>query len=344
MKKGIFAICDLEPAYAFNFMDYVNTRGRLSFEAQAFTSTSSLCEYARNHPVEILLISGNAMKQEIRMLEIEKIVILSEGELLPEFLEYPWVYKYQSSKNIMREIMKYYSEIWTLSEESSVYKPSIKIIGIYSPVKRTLKTSFALTLGQILAKERATLYLNLEEYSGFSTLFEQSFSTDLSDLMYYIRQGKSNMIHKLNETIQTLNNLDYIPPAMSPIDMKSVLLEEWMTLIDEIVKKSVYERIIIDFGESIDGLFSLLMQCHKVYMPIREDAISAAKIEQYEKLLSMSGYEKLLQKTSKIKLPFHSNFSGKEYYVNQLIWGELGDFVRDLVRKEERRDEKGEEC
>lgn len=340
MKKGIFAIYDLEVSYAFNLMDYINTKARIPLEVQVFTNLNSLCEYAVNNPVEILLISGSAMGQEIKMLGIERVIILSEGNLLPEFLEYPWVYKYQSSKSIMREILKYYSEIWKLQEDSAVYKSSVKITGIYSPVKRTLKTSFALAFGQILAKERAVLYMNLEEYSGFEELLHQSFSSDLTDLIYYIRQGKSNMIPKLNETIQTLNNLDYIPPAMSPIDLRNVSLEEWMTLLEEIVKKSVYERIIIDFGEGIDGLFSLLMQCSKVYMPIKEDVISSAKIGQYEKLLTMSGYEKLIEKTKKIKLPFHNNFNNKEYYVNQLIWGELGDFIRELIRKEEQEDER----
>ena len=35
--------------------------------------------------------------------------------------------------------------------------------------------SFALTLGQILAKERAVLYLNMEEYSGFEELMGKGF-------------------------------------------------------------------------------------------------------------------------------------------------------------------------
>ena len=48
-----------------------------------------------------------------------------------------------------------------------VLKKTMVIIGVFSPLGRCLKTSFALALGQILAKERAVLYLNLESYSGF---------------------------------------------------------------------------------------------------------------------------------------------------------------------------------
>ena len=38
MKKNIFAVCDLEVDYAFNFMDYLNQKKNLPFEIQAFTT------------------------------------------------------------------------------------------------------------------------------------------------------------------------------------------------------------------------------------------------------------------------------------------------------------------
>ena len=44
-------------------------------------------------------------------------------------------------------------------------------------------------------------------------------------------------------------------------------------------------------------------------------------------------YEEVLGKTIKLKLPFHSSFGKKEHYVEQLIWSELGDYVRQLIRK-----------
>lgn len=44
--------------------------------------------------------------------------------------------------------------------------------------------------------------------------------------------------------------------------------------------------------------------------------------------------EEVLGKTIKLKLPFHSSFGKKENYVEQLIWSELGDYVRKLIREE----------
>lgn len=41
MKKNIFAVCDLEVDYAFNFMDYLNQKKNLPFEIQAFTTADA---------------------------------------------------------------------------------------------------------------------------------------------------------------------------------------------------------------------------------------------------------------------------------------------------------------
>ena len=52
-KKNIFAVCDLEVEYAYNFMEYLSQRRNLPFEVQAFTSAEILCEYAKTQHIFI---------------------------------------------------------------------------------------------------------------------------------------------------------------------------------------------------------------------------------------------------------------------------------------------------
>ena len=89
MKKQIFAV------YACNFMDYLNTRKSIPFEVQAFTSVESLLAYGKENPIELLLISAEAMCKEVKELNIGKIVILTEGNHPEEWDSYKGVYKYQ---------------------------------------------------------------------------------------------------------------------------------------------------------------------------------------------------------------------------------------------------------
>ena len=166
MRKNIFAVCDLEVDYALNFMEYLNHKKNIPFEIQAFTTAESLIAYGKKVPIELLLISGKAMCREVQELDIGKIVILSEGVHPPELDRYPSVYKYQASSDVIREVMACYGAEKAIDPVAfPVLKKNTEIYGIYSPLGRCLKTSFALTLGQILAKDKAVLYLNMEEYS-----------------------------------------------------------------------------------------------------------------------------------------------------------------------------------
>ena len=335
MKKQIFAVCDPEVEYARNFMDYLNRKKNLPFEVQAFTSLESLIAFAKENRIELLLVSADVMCREIRELDVGKLIVLTEGVQPPELESYTGVYKYQSSAQVVREVMACYGEERAVvPAQAPVLKKTTEILGVYSPLGRCLKTSFALTLGQILARERSVLYLNLEEYSGFEELFGRSFSGTLSDLLYYVRQGDQNLNARMNGMIQSVGHLDFIPPVQSPPDIRGTPWQDWICLIQEIVLHSSYEVLVLDAGNGIDEVFQLLDLCRRIYMPVRNDRMSLCKIAQYENLVRALDYPQLLTRTTKMKLPFHSDGGGGGSYVEQLVWSELGDYVKELVRKE----------
>ena len=334
MKRNIFAVCDLEVDYALNFMDYMNRKKNIPFEIQAFTSVENLIAYGKQTHIELLLISGRAMCREVRDLDIGKIIILSEGVHPPELDQYPSVYKYQSSSDVLREVMACYgAEKKTVADQIAVLKKTTEIIGIFSPLGRCLKTSFALTLGQILAKERAVLYLNMEEYSGFEELMGKGFAHNLSDLLYYVRQDNQNLLYKMNSMIQTINNLDYVPPVQMPADIRTTAWQDWERLFQMLILDSSYEVIVLDIGCGIDENFQLLDMCKKIYMPV------LCKIAQFENLVRIWDYPQILEKTEKINPPFHMATCLSPAYVEQLMWSELGDYVRNLLRKESQKKE-----
>jgi hypothetical protein len=333
LRRHIFAVCDLEEAYACNFMEYLNQKKNIPFEIHAFTSAEHLLEFAGTCPIEILLISDKAMCPEIQELHVGQLIILSEGVHHPDLDQYPSVYKYQSSDAVIREVMSCYGEEQRNHEPLTSWKRSMDIIGIYSPLGRVLKTSFALTLGQLIARDKAVLYINLEEYSGFEYWMGQSYERNLSDLIYYIRQSNSNLIHKINGMVQTINNMDYLPPALSFADVRGVTFEEWSQLLEILYLQSSYEVVILDLGDGVDELFALLDRCTRIYMPVRQDKLSQGKIAQFENLLRLWDCVPVLEKIEKLRLPYHNASGDGAEYVDQLIWSELGDFTRGLLRK-----------
>ena len=97
--------------------------------------------------------------------------------------------------------------------------------------------------------------------------------------------------------------------------------------------------VILDIGGAIDGIFQMLDMCKRIYMPVLSDSVSVSKISQFENLVRIWDYPQILEKTEKINPPFHMATCLSPAYVEQLMWSELGDYVRNLLRKESQKKE-----
>lgn len=336
MKKSILAICDLEESYACNLTEYMNERKNTPFDVMAFTNLESLSEFAQKNHIDLLLISTQAMCDEVKQLDIGRIIVLSEGELPEHVLEEPQVYKYQASDSLIAEVMGVYAAAVPCRQPSLFTSTAVKmeILGVYSPLARVGKTSFALTLGEILAEKKNVLYVNLEDYNGFEALFSQNYRADLSDLIYFARQREGNMIFKLNSMIQTFRKLDYIPPAFSPCDLRDVGCEEWIRFLQEIGACGSYEVLILDLGYQVDEVYQILRQCRKVYMPVLEDAVSRSKLLQFEKNLSALDCQDVQEKICRLHLPEWSGEPGGKDGIERMVNGAMGSWVRKLLARE----------
>lgn len=335
MKRNVMALCDLETAYAVNFMEFVNKRSKnVPFEVHAFTSVEQLKVFLESRSIELLLISEQAMCREVSEYPIGRIVILSEGIHKPNFDLYPSVNKYQPSTALIREVLSYYAEEECEHEDAAVMKENTTVIGVYSPVGRCLKTSFAITLGSLLGRERAALYLNFESCAGFPELFHKTFRRDLSDLLYYIRQEPSNLADKVNAMVESVGDLDYLPPVRSMQDLWNTGAEEWLKLLHLLKERTNYEILILDFGSAMNGLREMLEFCDLIYMPVKKDVMSGAKIAQFDELLRLWKCEELKEKIRKISIPYRPGMERYDRYAEQLAFGPLGDFARQQIDRE----------
>lgn len=177
-----------------------------------------------------------------------------------------------------------------------------ELIGIYSPVHRIGKTRFALDLGKELARKEPVLYLNLEEYSGGSYYFSDQTGQTLADLLYYSRQEKGNLGLRVSTMAGQDEELDYILPMPYVQDLQGVSGEEWLKLFEQILENCIYQKVILDLGDSVNGLFRILEACHTVYTPYIEDEAARAKLNQYAENLRKTGKESVLEKTIQKKL------------------------------------------
>lgn len=334
MKEIILAICDMDAGYADRLVQYISARQGLMLKPIEFTNRQSLLEYLNDNHIDILLISQEMMEEELSEKKVQKIIILSTGLISSNYVNFPSIYKYQSSETVIREVLNYFADI--KKDEDNVIAVSGKnteIIGVYSPVRQIGQTTFALTMGQILSADYSVLYINMEEFSAFEKVFQTGVGGNLSDLMYLYRQNPQTLTIKLQSVIRHFHGMDYIPPLLYSGDLRNVRTEEWTGLIRKIAETGTYDKIILDIGSMIEDIFKMLDICHTSYMPVNSRWISLMKVSVYEEYLLKSDRENILNKTQKVNIPEINIDKFDENYLEQQMWGNLGEIIRKKLKE-----------
>ena len=303
MNHKNFVICDSEVLYVDRFMEMLSRRKEVAFQVRACTSLTHLMSLEKEQSIDLLLITDEYSGEERSRVPAGRVFVLTRGRKIEVGSHETPVYKYQSADEILTQILQTCLDHQDEDFFQVISKNNRRLIGVYAPIHRSGKTTFALALGKELAKKGSVLYMNLEEYAALGVQFPKESGQDLSDLLYFVRQESGNFGLRVSTIVSQMEELDFVPPMRSCEDLKSVTAQEWQMLLGQILDKSIYETVILDLGESVQGLFAILELCHSIYMPVLEDEISMAKIQCYEQNLQLMGLEKLVGRTTQFVLP-----------------------------------------
>ena len=73
----------------------------------------------------------------------------------------------------------------------------------------------------------------------------------------------------------------------------------------------------------------------RIYMPVRKDKISKAKIEEYEKYLDICGWENLKDKIYKFSVDVLNDSEQEGLDMEEFYQGKFGSMVRTMLKKED---------
>lgn len=97
-------------------------------------------------------------------------------------------------------------------------------------------------------------------------------------------------------------------------------------------KEHAVEILLVDVGQMGRGALPVLSVCDVVYMPIREDMVSAAKLEEFDEYLEEADDGSVRDRIQRLRLPSPARIGRREGYLEQLLYGEMGDYVRQLLK------------
>lgn len=331
MRKKEVVICDSNEVYAQRLQEYLAEERSLPFAVVFYTDYKKCIEYLSVGKAEVCVVSEDMVADKNVEMELCKYVKhrITLCEDLNAMSEND-IFRYQSADALIEQICK----IADLDSRSSRVKDeggASKLIGIYTPIGRCLQTSFSLVLGQMLAAKYKVLYLNFEAYSGFTQMLQRDFNADMADLLYYFKNISKDFSGQFAGMKQTINGLDYIPPAFSYIDISQILPNEWEYFLNALGREGGYDYILLDLTDYVQGLYQILRNCSYVYTITRNDGMALAKITHYENVLKELAYEDVLAKTKKCSFPIYRQLPAEP---ENLLYSELADYARRILRED----------
>lgn len=301
MSDKNVVICDREIRYANGLGENIAEREDLAVKVYVCSSFEHVLELEQAKKIHIFIVDEEITYAQRTQIGANQVFVLARGKVT-DLGEEEWaIGKYQCADEIIRQVFEFYVDRTKENVMRCMNKERARMVAVYSPIHRVGKTSFALALGRECVRKKKVLYLNLEEYAGMEA--SRDTNMNLGDLLYYLRQGNGNLGIRLQSVVREHEGLDVVPPIPVVLDLKEVTWEEWEALITELVENSLYEMVILDVGESVQGLFSLLERCDRVYMPVLEDEISRRKLKQYQDNVEQLKLEKLKRITYQFVMP-----------------------------------------
>lgn len=271
MEREIIAICDTDKEYSTAVSKYIQEQRMLQVEVQIFTSPEALKEGLQNQKMQLLVITKDFEEVLEDMEEVPKYILLSESrKTLPE-KNVPVIFKYQSVRKIIKEIMNTMLNDMPAQMQMIVKRElKGKIIGVFSPSPHISSTKYAFAVAKELAKRHRVLYITLEPFS------QGGMEDGLSELLYYTRENGCNLLLKIQSIVNIKDNVDCILPVSNYKDLLEIQTEDIKKWIEGMCHPEGYDYVVVNMEFVGKVTFEIMNHCEWICLPKDEENYEAS--------------------------------------------------------------------
>lgn len=323
MKQGKMIILDPDAEYGKRLAEYFNVSDWMPFGAEFFSDSDTMEVYIKTAEPDLLLVNESLLKEEFREIPL---LVLCETLMIAE-MDSPQIYKYQSAREIGKEIISWYA-VQSRRRPLVAKHQKLTITGIYSLDKKREKNLLSWETAKFYGKKGKTLYLNLEPYSGMEQYLGPFHGESLSDYLFFLRQGRGNMGFRLRGMTEPAAGVDILPPAKAREDIRDIGQEEWSRLIQVVEEETEYVYLVLDISEAAGDFVFWLDVCDCLLMPVGEDFYSQSRKREMQEFLERRTEKELLDKW--IVCSFGGWKGIREY--GQECHPEMEDFLKKLLQ------------
>lgn len=291
MKQGKMIILDPDWEYGKRLAEYFNVSDWMPFKAEVFSDSETMESYIKDMTPDLLVVNERLLKEEFREIPL---LVLCETLMVAE-MDSPQIYKYQSAREIGREIVSWYA-MQAKRHTILARQEKLRIVGVYSLDRKREKNLLAWEVAKYYGKKGRTLYLNLEPYSAMGQYLRNFSGESLSDYLFFLRQNRGNTGLRLQGMTEQLAGVDILPPARAWEDIRDIRTEEWSRLVQAVKTETEYGYLIFDISEAAGDFVFWLSVCEKILMPVGDDFYSQMRKKEMQTFLEMRTDKELLDK------------------------------------------------
>lgn len=285
-------IADSDSVYLERVSKYIQEK-HTQFELYSFSSAEYLDEYlkAPNVKVDILLCSDDLFSPTVQGADAAVKAVLSDGTY-DAYTEYEHINKYQKAENIITAIQIKYAEITGRTDSLAGKPKDSRVVGVYSPVGGSGKTTLAVAVGKALAEQnRKVLYLNYECICSTADFFMTN-NSGMSEVYLAAMSSNTNAGLKViaNKVNDSVTGVDFVGCAESMLEFNELSADNLANIIKQTDELNEFDYIIVDFDSTLSAdKFKLLSICDKIIMPFTLSPLSVTKMNCLMKEREMHG-------------------------------------------------------
>lgn len=301
MTKLNLVIADTDELYLNHLTNYLSENVK-TFEVFSFTTESSLIKFINENAnkIDVIVFAEDFLNEAVGTANIPAKILLSDGSAVKNN-GFEIINKYQKAEKFINDILMVYAEKTGRTEVVSRGNKDTRIIGFYSPVGGSGKTTLAVAAAVALsAQGKKVFYLNLERINSVSEVMNEANNGNMSDVYLAVKTKGANIGLKVmaNKHTDIRTGVSYINPAESSLEINELNVDEIKKLIKEIDGLREFDVIIADFDGELDRDKISVLECiDKIFVPFTADGLSLYKMKAFIKEINM--YDELKELADK---------------------------------------------
>ena len=332
--KRIMAIRTEDREYAEELAKNLNRREDVIFQILIFTDKNAYDDYKKENRIDVLLCDETLLVECENESNATVVCGLSEINTANDTAgQTNIIFKYQSSDDIMKEIMKRFnaSQKTDIKTAGTAVK-SNKIYCICSPVGGSFSSTFALALAVYLAEKERTLFVSFDPFFTLPGKEKNPAQKDLTDIIFYLNGMQPCLMDFIKGMTIKKGNLECINGVSHWFDLYDMSPENMHDLVENLCKDPAYDSVVFDVGIIGAASMEVLLSAQKIFTPYKESIGSRKKLKEWKRQLTYCGKGDLLDKTMEICVPEDELLKG-DYSFDMLLSGRLGKYIEERGNK-----------